>query len=229
MSGQNWVSAITFPLQQVWNQFWSYIPAAIGAIIVFIIGVVIALVLGSAIEKGLKAAKLDALVENTEFDKDLKKGGVSITLSRLIGRIFYWFFIIVTLVSVVGILLGSSVSVFTVIQPIVSYIPQVIAAIIILLGAVILARFLEGVVKTTVAGAKLYSLKFLGGLTYYAIVIFGVIAALAQLGIASQFLYAIFVALLSMLALAGGLAFGLGGKEYAAHLLERFRERVEER
>lgn len=229
MAGQNWISTVTFPLQQVWNQFIGYVPAAIGAIIVFIVGVVIAIVLGSVVEKLLKAAKLDTLVENTEFDKDLKKGGVTITLSRLIGRIFYWFFIIVTLVSVIGILLGSSVSVFTIIQPVVSYIPQVIAAIIILLGAVILARFLEGVVKTTVAGAKLYSLKFLSALTYYAIVVFGVIAALAQLGIAAQFLYAIFVALIAMLALAGGLAFGLGGKEYAAHLLEKFKERVEER
>ena len=229
MVGQNGVGTVTFQLQQVWTQFLSYLPAAIGAIIVFIVGIIISVVLGSAVEKGVNALKLDTLVERTELDKDLKKGGVTMSLSRLIGRVVYWFFLIVTLVSVIGILLGSSVSVFAIIQPVVSYIPQVIAAMIILLGAVILGRFLSGVVKATMAGAKLHSFKFLSALTYYSVVVFGFIAALAQLGIATQFLYAMFVAVVAMLALAGGLAFGLGGKDYAAHLLERFREQVEER
>ncbi|MCL5016047.1 MAG: hypothetical protein M1312_00310, partial [Patescibacteria group bacterium] len=171
MAGQNWVGTVTFPLAQVWNQFVGYLPAAIGALIVFIVGIVIAVALGSVVEKALAALKVDALVERTELDKDLKKGGVTMTLSRFIGRIFYWFFLIVTLVAVVGILLGSSVSVFTIIQPVVSYIPQVIAAIIILLGAVILGRFFASVVRAAVAGSKLHSLKFLSALTYYALVV----------------------------------------------------------
>ncbi|HUY69721.1 MAG TPA: hypothetical protein VMU70_01750 [Candidatus Tyrphobacter sp.] len=229
MVTQSLIDAIVSPLNQVWNEFVALLPAAVGALVAFIVGIFVSAILGSAVEKGLRSVKVDTVLENTEFDKDLKRAGINTTVSRFLGRLVYWFFLIATLVLVIGILFGSPASAFAIIQPILSYIPQVVVAVIILLGAIILANFLRGVIKTAAAGAKVHSTKFLGAIAWWSVLVFGVIAALTQLEIASQFLYAIFVALIGMLALAGGLAFGLGGREFAASLLEKFREQVEEK
>ena len=57
--------------------------------------------------------------------------------------------------------------------------------------------------------------------------IFGFLTALSQLRIATDIIQTLVTGLIAMLALAGGIAFGLGGKEYATHLLDRFRKQVE--
>jgi hypothetical protein len=78
-------------------------------------------------------------------------------------------------------------------------------------------------------GAKLHAASFLGTITWYAVIIFGLVTTLAQLGLNVAILNTLITGIIAMLALAGGLAFGLGGKEYAAHLIEKFREQVEQK
>ena len=69
--------------------------------------------------------------------------------------------------------------------------------------------------------------KFLGSLAGWTSIVFGFLTALVQLGIAVSIINTIITGVIAMFALAGGIAFGLGGKDYAAHLLGKFREQVE--
>ena len=107
------------------------------------------------------------------------------------------------------------------------YIPNVIVAVLIMLAAVVIANALRHVVRASVKGAQLHASNFLGSLTWWAMVVFGFLAALSQLGIATAIVNSIVTGFVAMLALAGGIAFGLGGKDYAASLVNRLREHTE--
>ncbi|MBI2592926.1 MAG: hypothetical protein HYW37_02085 [Candidatus Colwellbacteria bacterium] len=224
---QDWTSAVGASFFQVWGQVAGFIPQALGALVVFVVGMIVTGVLGSTVEKGLDALKLDSLLEKTGFNRELKRMGMDLNVSKALGRLTWWFFMIVTVASAANILLGQGTNVLSLIQPALAYIPQVIAAVIILLGAFVVGNFLREAVRTAVLGANLHGAKFLGALAWWSVVLSGLIFAVAQLGIASSFLNTLFQGVIGMLALAGGLAFGLGGKDYAAHLLGKFREQVE--
>jgi len=90
-----------------------------------------------------------------------------------------------------------------------------------------LTRFLEKL-PTTTAVSIINAANFLGTLSWWAVIIFGLLAALSQLGIAVTIINTLVTGLVVMVALAGGIAFGLGGKDYASHLIKKFREQVEE-
>ncbi len=114
-------------------------------------------------------------------------------------------------------------------RDILAYIPSIIIAVLIMLASVVLANFSKSVVRASVMSAKLHASKFLGTLVWWTIVVFGFLAALIQLGIAVTILNTLITGLIAMLALAGGIAFGLGGKDYAAYLLEKLRRETEEK
>ena len=86
---------------------------------------------------------------------------------------------------------------------------------------IILANFTQGVVKGALDAAKMTSSQFLAGLSRWAIVVFSFMAALVQLGIAQELIQVLFTGFVAMIALAGGLAFGLGGREYASRILNQ--------
>jgi hypothetical protein len=66
-------------------------------------------------------------------------------------------------------------------------------------------------------------------LIWWTVVVFGFLTALTQLNIAATIIQTIVMGFIAMLALAGGLAFGLGGKDYAHHLLDKLKDRTEGR
>lgn len=223
---QDWTSAVGNSFFQVWGQVAGFIPQAVGALVVFVVGMIFTGVAVSIVEKGLDALKLDSLLEKTGFNRELKRMGMDLNIAKVFGRLTWWFFMIVTVASSANILLGQG-TFFPYIQPALAYIPQVIAAVIILLGALVVGNFLREAVRTAVLGANLHGAKFLSALAWWSVVLSGFMFAVAQLGIASSFLNTLFTGVVGMLALAGGLAFGLGGKDYAASLLNKLREQVE--
>ena len=86
------------------------------------------------------------------------------------------------------------------------------------------AKFLKGLTTASVLSARLHAAKALGALTWWSVFVFGLLTALLQLGIAVSIINTLITGLIAMLAIAGGLAFGLGGKEYASYLVNRLRE-----
>jgi len=107
-----------------------------------------------------------------------------------------------------------------------SYIPQVIVAVLILLVAAVLADATKKVVVGTAKAAGSASANFFGGIAMWSIWIFAFIIALSQLGIAPDFMRIFFMGVVAMISIAGGLAFGLGGKEAAARFIERLRSDI---
>jgi len=98
---------------------------------------------------------------------------------------------------------------------------------VIMLAAIVLGEYAARFVRASVSGVGLKFQGFLSSLTKWAIYIFGILAALSQLKVAPYIINTLFTGIVAMLALAGGLAFGLGGKELAQDMLKKFKEEIE--
>jgi len=221
----SWIDVSLLALQNLWSEVLSFMPALLGAIIIFIIGLIVATGLGALIERLIAVFKLDSLLRSLGLEPHLERAGLKLNSARFFGQIVFWFFVIAFLLAASDILRFQALSAF--LQDVLLYIPNIIIAALIMVVTVIAASFLKNLVRASVLSARLHSANFLGALTWWAVVVFGFLTALSQLRIATDIIQTLITGLIAMFALAGGIAFGLGGKEYAAHLLDKFRKQVE--
>ena len=224
---QNWVDVVTFSLQNLWQGFVLFLPTFLGASVVFFVGLVIAAGLGKIIEKLIDALKLDRLLGQLGLNTLLERANVRLHSGRFVGVLVQWFFVIVTLLAVSDILKLFAFSDF--LKQVLLYVPNIVIAVLIMLAGVVLAAFLAKLVRASVLAARLHSAHFLGALTKWSVLIFAFLAALSQLGVAGALVNTLIMGFVAMLALAGGLAFGLGGRDVAAAWLEKIREEISNR
>ncbi|MFA6354120.1 MAG: hypothetical protein WCX12_00315 [Candidatus Paceibacterota bacterium] len=222
-----WSEVILSSLQNLWYGFASFIPTLIGAIITLIIGFIFSSFFGTLIEKIFDAIKLDSLLMKLELAPYFERAGLKLRGARFLGRLTYWFILIGFLLAASDQLQLSAFSGF--LGEVLRYIPNVLIAALIMLATFVAAHFVRGIVRASVKSARLHGANFLGSLTWWAIIIFGILTTLIQLNIAESVLQSVITGFIAMLALAGGLAFGLGGKEYAAHLVNKLRDHTETR
>lgn len=203
------------------------LPKAIAALVFVILGWVFGAAVGKVVRQLVESVNADEWLKKAGVDKYLEKAGYTLNAGAFFGWLSKLFFIIVFLVAAFDILGLSQVNLFLV--QVLAYIPQVLVAAIILFVASIASDLLSGVVTgaTKAMGSRVS--EMLGTMTRWSIWMFAFIVALSQLGIAPQYMYTIFAGFVAMLALAGGLAFGLGGKEAAAEFIRDMRAEVREK
>lgn len=212
-------------LQNLWFGFVGVIGNIIGALVVLIIGLIVAAGLGTLVERIIVFIRLDKALTSLGLHEYFNRAGISLNSGRFFGKLVYWFFVVVFLLAASDILGFYSLSAF--LKDTLMYVPNIIIAILILLAALVVANFLRKLIRVSVKGANLHAAKFLGTVTWWAVVIFGILTALTQLGIAVSIINSLITGFVAMLAIAGGLAFGLGGKDYAAHLIGKLRDHTE--
>lgn len=225
-SVQTWGEAITISLISLWERFVNFLPALVGAILVFVAGWIVAVALGKVVEHIVKMVKVDEMMEKAGTKGRFKKAGVDLNLAKFFGGLVKWFLVLVFLMAATDILKLTQVTSF--LNSIVLYLPNVVVAAIILAVAFLVGNFVFAVVKGSTKVAGIVSATLLGTVAKWAIVVFGFLAALIQLGVASSLINTLFIGLVAMLALAGGLAFGLGGKDEAAAILKKLRREISE-
>ncbi|MCX6813883.1 MAG: hypothetical protein NT078_01550 [Candidatus Azambacteria bacterium] len=224
---QTWVDVIVYSLQNLWQGFVMFLPTFLGALIIFFVGLIIAAGLGKLIEKLIDALKLDRLLEQFGLGKVLERADVRLHSGRFIGVMVQWFFVIVTLLAVSDILGLVTFSDF--LKQVLLYVPNIVIAVLIMLAGVVVAAFLAKLVRASVMAAKLHAARFLGTLTKWSVLIFAFLAALSQLGVAGALVNTLIMGFVAMMAIAGGLAFGLGGKDVAAAWLEKLKNEISSR
>ena len=217
---------ITTVVTGAWNAFatkiTAFLPALIGAIIIFVIGWIIARLVKVAVERLLKLIRFDKATEKTGVQGFLKKGDIVKLPSEIIGVLVYWFIMIMVITATLDALGIPIVS--DLFNSIFLYIPSVVAAIIVLILGFLLGTLLSAIVKTAASNAGLKNADGLGKLALYAIVFFSAAIALIQLGIGEEIVTSAFGLVFGAAALALALAFGLGGRDVAADYLKRWLE-----
>ena len=220
---QTWGEAVSASLLQLWEKFFNFLPALIGALLIFLISVAVATILGKIVEKIVHTLKIDRL----DVSKQLKQAGFDFSISQFCGELVKWFLVLVFLMAATDILGLLEVTEF--LNNIILYLPNVVVAIVILTIAFVMGNMAFVVVKGSVRVAGIMSATLLAKISKLAIIVFGILAALIQLGIATSLVNTIFIGLVAAVSLATGLAFGLGGREEAALILKKLREELSEK
>ena len=223
---QTWGGAVATSLAGLWLRFTTFLPTLIGALLVFLLGLIVASIIGKVVERIIRVARVDHAVEGLNFGEKLKKFGIDTTISRLIGQMVQWFLVLVFLMAATDILGLLQVTEF--LNSIILYFPNVVVATIILTIAFLLGSVTFTIVRGSTRAAGVMSATLLATLIKWSIIIFGLLAALIQLGIATSLVNTLFIGLVSALSLAVGLSFGLGGRYEAALILKKIRENITE-
>lgn len=221
---QDWVQLVVNSLQGLWAGAISALGSIVGALVVLIIGLIVASGIAAIVERLVKIIRLDEVLKKLGVEEHFGRAGLRLDTAKFFGKLVYWFFVIVFLLAVADILSFNTLSGF--LQQVLLYVPNVVVAVLILLAAIVVAHFLKGLVIASVKSARLHSPALLGTITWWAVVLFGFLAALSQLGVAVSIINALVTGFIAMIAIAGGIAFGLGGKEAAAGLLKKLGSHV---
>lgn len=209
-------------LQNLWYGFIEIFPRILLAIVIFIIGWIVASTIGKLITMGIDALKLDKAFKNTGVDEALGRAGWKLHIGGVFGWLVKWFIVLAFLKASLDLVGLVGVSGF--LSAIWYYIPQIFIAVLVLVAGTILADFVRKIISGSAAVANIRSAKMIGTIAYYAIWILSLVTALDKLGIFGYFGQILFTGLVVMIALALGLAFGLGGKDVAGKWIARLAD-----
>lgn len=208
----------------IWDKMVEFFLNLAMVFVIIIIGWIIAVAAGKIVRQILKAINIDSLLTTVGLSERFEKSGIKISLVKIGENAAKW---IITLLAVtiatesVGL---NQVSVF--LNNILNYIPNIVIAVIILGIGILIAEFAYKFVAGSFKTASFGSPKIYGELAKWSIIIFALLIALDQLGLQLEFIKILFTGVVAMAALAGGIAFGLGGQGMAKEFLEKAKERM---
>lgn len=220
----DWYTITIQALQDLWQGILGFIPTLLGAIVVFVIGWFVALGAGKLVTEVLARLKFNKLFERMGWQGAFEKAKLDVNPSEFLGAIVKWTLVIVFLLASVEILGLIEFAGF--LKGILLYIPNVFVAALILVVAAIVADILEKIVVASVEKVIVGFAHLAGMIVKWAIWIFATLAILYQLGVAPAFMEILFTGLIAVLVISLGLAFGLGGKEVAAELLQDLKGKL---
>jgi Conserved TM helix len=220
------------PLRAVLAQVGAFLPRLALAVVVLIGGWLLAKVARFMIVKALRAINFNVLTERAGVDGFLEQGGIGTDMTGIFGTLVYWLVILAALIIAFQ---GLGLTYITdLLHKVVLFVPHVVVALLLLAFGAYFARFIATTVSTYCRniGIGPGDAELLARVAQYAIIAFVVLIALDQLGVGGAIVRESFLIILAGVVFALALAFGLGGRDWAASLLERWwprRRREEER
>jgi hypothetical protein len=206
-----WADAVVLALSGALNVLVAFLPRLLGALVILLLGWLLAKAVEALATRGLRAVRFNEVADRAELDRFLARAGVRLDPAAVVGTLAYWFLLL--------IFVGAAFNAFglpqatAVINQIVAYLPNVAVALVVLLAGALLAQFAATLVRGASRTARVGDPDLLATLARAAVLAFAVLIALNQLQIGATIVNTLFVAVVGMLALAGALAFGLGGRD----------------
>lgn len=222
-----WADVLNQSFNNLFVGLLSFIPQLLTAIVIFVIGWLIGVGVGRVVKQIIDALRVDQALRATGIERVLSRAGFQLSSGKFLGFLVEWFFVIVFLVASLQVLGLTQVNAFLA-DVVLGYLPNVIVAVLILLVAAVIAQATERVVSGSARAAALHAAGFLGKVARYSIWIFAILAALAQLQVATVFVQTLFTGVVIALSLAIGLAFGLGGQAAAARYLDHLSSQIKD-
>ncbi|BDE07946.1 hypothetical protein WPS_32220 [Vulcanimicrobium alpinum] len=221
----DWTAGLITGLTAGLSHFFAAIPNILGALILLIIGWVIAGIVGGLVTKLAQGVHVDTVGNRVGVNNFLEKSGSKLKASNVIGEIVKWVVRLVFIEMAAEQLGMPQISI--IINQILGFIPNILVAMVILGVGAFLGQLLGAIVRGAASEAMVGNSGLLAKLTSGAVMAFAIIAALNELNVAPVVVNTLYIGLVSALALALGLAFGLGGRETAARLTEKWSGQLE--
>lgn len=218
----NTTQALGASMTEVIMKVVGFLPNVIMAILLVILGVIFGGILGRAVSHIIALLKVDKAIDAAGVHEMIN--GVKFSVAKILGGIVKWTVIISFLMTATQMVGLSSFA--GLLWQMIAFIPHVIVAALILVASLLLADFVS---KLVAGSSRVAGLKSNAGanIAKYSIIVFGVIAALSQLNIASDILNILFTGMVGAFSLALGLAFGLGGRDAAARAIEKVEQNID--
>lgn len=208
------------PARALLAQVGAFLPRLALALVVLVAGWLLARVARFAVERGLRAINFNVLTERAGMDAFLHQGGIRSDTTGIFGLLVYWLVILAALIIAFNSLGLTTIT--DLLREVVLFVPKVVAALLILAFGAYFARFIANTVLTYCKNVGIQDAELLAKLAQYAIIAFVVLIALDQVNVGGDIIRASFLIILAGVVLAAALAFGLGGRDWAASLLERW-------
>lgn len=222
---ETWRQVLTTSFHGLWAGVVLFLPNLVIALVIFCIGWAIGSIVAKGIEHFMKAIQFDEALRRAGFESVVKKGGLNLNSGRFLGALVKYFIIVVFLIASFDVLGLNQVTAFLQ-QVVVSYLPQLIIAVLILLVGGVVGDVLSRIVSASARTAGLSMANMLSVVSKWAVWIFAILVALSQMGIAGAFIQTLFTGFVVALSLALGLSFGLGGQNAAARTIEKVQSEI---
>lgn len=222
----DWNNVTIETLTALWESFLLYLPNLVVGLIFLIFGWFVAVGLGQAVTQVFKKAKFDELLGKEGWKEALQKAKISIHASKFVGSVVKWVVYTFFIWAAVGVFGLTYFAEFM--RDVLEYIPNVLVAALIFVVAVMLADLLAKIIVVATEKANFKYTDLAGEIARWSIWIFAGFAILIELGIAREMLYTLFTGIVALMVIAGGIAFGLGGKDIAAEILKECKNKFKE-
>ncbi len=212
-----WTQSLLTAMSTLWGKLAGFIPNLLGALVVVLLGFVVAKLLDTLLSKLLAKLGLDRLMSGAGLTRLLERGGVRVPVSTLVGKIVYWFVLLVFLVSAAESLGLQRVS--ATLDLLALYLPKVFGAALVLLAGVLLAQLANGLVRGAADGVGLEYGGSLGRIAQGLVIIISISVAIGQLEVKTDLLNTVIAIVLASVGLALALALGLGSREVVGQII----------
>jgi Conserved TM helix len=218
----DWGDAVLVSATEALANFLGFLPALIGAILVLVLGWILSGLLAGLLERALKAVGFENAANSTGINGFIGRAGSGWTASRVVAEIVKWFIRIIAIQAAAQILGMEQIT--EILNAILLWLPNLVVALAIIVLGALIGKFVAGVVRASTSEMGLGNPDLLAGAARYAVIAFAIVAAVDQLGIAETVVNTLFVMIIGALALAFGLAFGLGGQGVAQQMTQSWYE-----
>ncbi len=212
-----WTQSLVNAMSTLWGAVGAFIPRLFGALVVVLLGFIVAKLLDTLLSKLLAKLGLDRLMSGTGLNKLLARVGIQVPVSTLIGKIVYWFVLLIFLVSAAESLglerVSATLDVFAL------YLPKVFGAALVLLAGVLLAQLANSIVRGAAEGVGLDYAHSLGRIAQSLVIIISISVAIGQLEVKTDLLNMVIAIVLISVGLAAALALGLGSRQVAGQII----------
>lgn len=204
-------------LLQLLNEVLLFVPRVVSAAIILLVGYLVARIVKALLLKGLRLLRFDDVADRAGVTRAIEMSGTSLDAAGVIAAVVFWWIFLSFIQMAIAALGLTTIAAF--ITTVLDYLPNVFAAIAILIVGALIANVVAGIIRGAAGAAGLSTAGLMAGLGRWAILLFAGLAALTQLNVAQNMIFILFAGLVAMFALAGGLAFGLGGVDGARSLI----------
>lgn len=216
----NEVNVMLEPLRVFMTEVGIFLPRLAIAVVVLVGGWMLAKLARFAVVRGLRAINFPVLTERAGIDGFLRQGGIQSDMTDVFGLMAYWFVILAALIVAFN---GLGLAYVTdLLGRVMLFVPRLFVALLILVFGSYFGRFLGNAVATYCRNVGVQDAHLLGNLAHYAVVTFVVLIALDQMQVGGEIIRQSFLIILAGVVFALALAFGIGGRRWAAALLERW-------
>ncbi len=202
------------------GQLAVFLPKFMIALVLLFLGWIVAKLIRGGVRRLLSLAHFDQLAEKTGVEEFLKHGDMQITFSGIISEVTYWLFLLIILVTISSSLGLNAVA--DLLNRVALYLPNIVVAVLIIIFGTLLARFINRMVFAWLRNLGVEGALTISTVAEYGVQIFAAFVALEQLAIGTQLLTTAFAILFGAVCLALALAFGLGGRDWAARNIDRW-------